>query len=54
MVALEDRFQTRIDEGRFSEAASVADLKQLVAEPPPAEDVAEPADFPSWNRHGRS
>ena len=30
MVALEDRFQTRLDEGRFSEAASVADLKQLV------------------------
>ena len=30
MVALEDRFQTRLDEGRFSEAASVAELKQLV------------------------
>ena len=30
MVALEDRFQTRIDEGRFAEAASIGDLKQLV------------------------
>ncbi len=33
MVALEDRFQTRIDEGRFSEVASIADLKQLVEAP---------------------
>jgi long-chain acyl-CoA synthetase len=50
MVALEDRFQTRIDEGRFSEAASIADLKQLVEAPPTAEAVEEPVDFPSWNR----
>jgi hypothetical protein len=34
MVALEDRFQTRIDESRFAEAASIADLKQLVDAPP--------------------
>ena len=50
MVALEDRFQTRIDEARFSEAASVADLKTLVEQPPPAEETDEPVDFPSWNR----
>ena len=50
MIALEDRFQTRLDEGRFSDAASVAELKQLVEQPAPAEDVAEPVDFPSWNR----
>src|SRR6185436_5224324 len=50
MVALEDRFQTRIDESRFSEAASIADLKQLVEAPPVAEVVEEPVDFPTWNR----
>jgi len=51
MVALEDRFQTRIDEGRFSEAGSVADLKQLVEAPPAAQDVEEPVEFPTWSRH---
>jgi long-chain acyl-CoA synthetase len=50
MIALEDRFQTRLDEGRFSRAASVAELKELVAHPTGVEDVAEPVDFPSWNR----
>ena len=50
MVALEDRFQTRIDEARFSEAASIADLKQLVETPPAAETTEEPLDFPTWNR----
>jgi long-chain acyl-CoA synthetase len=50
MVALEDRFQTRLDEGRFSEVASVADLKRLVEAPPTAEGVEEPVEFPSWNR----
>ena len=49
MVALEDRFQTRIDESRFSEAASISDLKGLVEQP--AVDVAdEPVDVPAWNR----
>ena len=52
MIALEDRFQTRLDEGRFSQAASVAELKELVAQPASVEDVAEPVDFPSWNRTG--
>jgi long-chain acyl-CoA synthetase len=50
MVALEDRFQTRLDETRFAEAGSVAALKALVAEPRAAEAVDEPVDFPSWNR----
>jgi long-chain acyl-CoA synthetase len=50
MVALEDRFQTRIDESRFSEAASIADLKQLVEAPPATETIDEPVDFPTWNR----
>jgi long-chain acyl-CoA synthetase len=50
MIALEDRFQTRLDEGRFSQAASVADLRQLVEQPAAPDEVAEPVDFPSWNR----
>jgi long-chain acyl-CoA synthetase len=50
MVALEDRFQTRLDEGRFSEVANVADLKRLVEAPAAAEGVEEPVEFPSWNR----
>jgi long-chain acyl-CoA synthetase len=50
MVALEDRFQTRIDETRFSESASIADLKQLVEAPPAAAEADEPVDFPAWNR----
>ena len=49
MVALEDRFQTRIDEARFSGTASIADLKRLVQEPT-AEAVDDPVDFPTWNR----
>jgi long-chain acyl-CoA synthetase len=52
MVALEDRFQTRIDEARFAESASVADLRQLVEQPVVAETAPEPVDFPSWNRTG--
>jgi long-chain acyl-CoA synthetase len=51
MVALEDRFQTRIDEGRFSEATNIGDLRKLVEAPPAADDADEPVDFPSWNRH---
>ena len=50
MVALEDRFQTRVDEGRFAEASSVDQLKRLVERGPAAEDIEEPVDFPSWNR----
>jgi len=50
MVALEDRFQTRLDEGRFSEASSVGDLKQLVEGTARTEPVEEPVDFPAWNR----
>jgi len=50
MVALEDRFQTRLDEGRFSEVASVSDLKQLIEGAGAAEPADEPVDFPSWNR----
>jgi long-chain acyl-CoA synthetase len=51
MVALEDRFQTRIDEGAFAEARSLGDLRALVAAGPSGETShAEPLDFPAWNR----
>jgi long-chain acyl-CoA synthetase len=50
MVALEDRFQTRIDEARFSDAASVSALKELIEEPAAAAAVEEPVEFPRWNR----
>jgi long-chain acyl-CoA synthetase len=51
MVALEDAFQTRIDEGAFSEARDVGQLRELVyraatQEAPPA----EPVEFPTWTR----
>ena len=51
MVALEDAFQTRIDEGAFSEARDLGQLRALVeraatSDAPPA----EPVDFPTWNR----
>jgi long-chain acyl-CoA synthetase len=50
MVAIEDRFQTRLDEGRFSEAANVGDLKQLIEGASRSEPLEEPVDFPQWNR----
>ena len=50
MVALEDRFQTRLDESSFAEAGSIADLKQLVEHPPVVAEIDEPVEFPSWNR----
>jgi long-chain acyl-CoA synthetase len=50
MVALEDRFQMRLDEGRFADAGSVADLKRLVEQPAASATVDEPLDLPRWNR----
>ncbi|HZI78985.1 MAG TPA: AMP-binding protein [Vicinamibacterales bacterium] len=51
MVALEDRFQSRLDESRFAQVSSVADLKSLLEAPAPAgEPVDEPVHFPTWNR----
>ena len=51
MVALEDAFQTRIDEASFSAARDVSELRSLVerAAKPDAEHV-EPVDFPTWTR----
>ena len=50
MVALEDTFQVKFDETRFSQAGSIGDLKTLVSAPPAADGVDEPVDFPIWNR----
>ena len=52
MVALEDAFQTRIDEGAFSQARDLSELRAVVdqaasGDPSP---LSEPVDFPSWNR----
>ena len=51
MVALEDAFETRLDEAAFSEARDVAQLRQLV-ERAETRDVlpAEPVEFPTWTR----
>ena len=50
MVALEDRFQTRIDEARFADARSIDELKHLVEQGSSAEEAEPPLDFPAWNR----
>jgi long-chain acyl-CoA synthetase len=51
MVALEDAFQTRIDEGTFSAARDVSQLRALVDQAAHADAApAEPVDFPTWTR----
>ena len=51
MVAIEDRFQTRIDERAFADAKSVGELRALVEKSASGEaPVPDPVDFPSWNR----
>ena len=50
MVALEDQFQTRIDETKFAGAKTLDELRALVAAAPAQAEVTEPVDFPSWNR----
>ena len=52
MVALEDQFQTRIDETKFAGAKTLDDLRAVIATAPQDAEVAEPVDFPSWNRRG--
>jgi long-chain acyl-CoA synthetase len=51
MVALEDRLQTRVDETQFANVKSIGELKSMLAKAPQQAQVAEPVDFPSWNRH---
>jgi long-chain acyl-CoA synthetase len=51
MVALEDAFQTRIDEGAFADARNVSDLRAIIERGTGAESApADPVDFPTWNR----
>ena len=51
MVALEDAFQTRIDESAFAEARDLTQLRALVRRSSAGEAAApEPVHFPSWNR----
>ncbi len=51
MVALEDTFQTRIDERAFAEARDLGALRTLVTEAAASPTApAEAVVFPSWNR----
>jgi long-chain acyl-CoA synthetase len=51
MVALEDTFQTRLDEGAFAAARDVGQLRALVEEASKGEaGPAESLEFPAWNR----
>ncbi len=51
MVALEDAFQTPIDEGAFAAARDLSHLRTLVERSAAADaPVTEPVDFPTWNR----
>jgi long-chain acyl-CoA synthetase len=51
MVALEDAFQTRIDEGSFAEARDLGQLRMLVQRAATSETLpADPVDFPEWTR----
>ncbi len=51
MVAMEDAFQTRIDERAFSEARDLGQLRTLVARASASDAVpAEPVSFPTWSR----
>ena len=49
LMALEDRFQTTLDEGSFSQVRSVGELRALV-ERPLVEVAEETVRFPTWNR----
>jgi long-chain acyl-CoA synthetase len=50
MVALEDVFQTRIDESAFAEARDLGQLRALVNRSATEASPEEPGDFPTWNR----
>ena len=50
MVALEDKFQTRIDEARFADVRSIQQLKQLVEQGSSTENAEPVVDFPTWTR----
>ena len=51
LMVLENEFDTTVDEGAVSGAATVADLDVLVASPAPAFRTAEPSfPLPRWNQ----
>ena len=50
MVALEDKFQTRIDEARFADVRNIQDLKQLVEQDTSPANRETVVDFPTWTR----
>jgi long-chain acyl-CoA synthetase len=51
VVAVEDAFQTRIDEGAFAQTRTLSQLRELIERGAGAEEpAAEPMDFPTWNR----
>jgi long-chain acyl-CoA synthetase len=50
MVALEETLNKNLDEASFATALTVADVQRLAASPDSAGAVAEPVDFPRWNR----
>jgi long-chain acyl-CoA synthetase len=50
MVALEDTYQTRIDESKFAGARTLDELRAVVQQAPTEAAVDEPVDFPRWNR----
>ena len=51
MVALEDAFQTRVDESAFAGARDLGELRTLIERSATSDGApAEPVDFPAWNR----
>jgi long-chain acyl-CoA synthetase len=56
MVALEDRFHSSLDEGRFADARSVGDLRALLTAGAAMTDAGRRLEsswrMPSWNRRG--
>ena len=49
LMEIEDRFQTHLDEERFTQARDVSELRRLI-ENSQIRPVVEPEEFPSWNR----
>jgi long-chain acyl-CoA synthetase len=50
MVALEDTFQTRIDEARFADVRNIEQLKRLVEQDSSPKTSEPVVDFPAWTR----
>jgi long-chain acyl-CoA synthetase len=51
MVALEDAFETRIDESAFTGARDLGQLRSVVEQTPKGDAATgDPVDFPRWNR----